>query len=163
LLKETAYRAVNAWQAQVQLDPEAPAVLSALAKTRTLALISNFDQPPHVHRILRETGLAAFFKTIVVSGEVGIKKPEPEIFRIALDRTGLRSDDVVYVGDTQEDVDGAKAAGIRPILIARPDDPKRPRILDYTRKDEQISDRKVVIDSVSTSMIQSLREVVGLV
>jgi HAD superfamily hydrolase (TIGR01549 family) len=162
-LKETAARAVNAWQGQVQPDPEAPAVLSALAETRTLALISNFDQPPHVHRILRETGLAAFFKTIVVSGDVGSKKPDPEIFRIALERTGLRPDDVVYVGDTQDDVDGAKAAGIRPILIARPEDPRRPRILDYTSKDEQISNRKVIIDSVSTSTIQSLREIVDLI
>src|SRR5262249_44000273 len=68
VLKQTADRAVNAWQAQVQLDPEAPLVLSTLAETRMLALISNFDHPPHVHRILCETGLAAFFKTIVVSG-----------------------------------------------------------------------------------------------
>jgi putative hydrolase of the HAD superfamily len=163
LLKETATRAVNAWQAYVQLDPDAPVVLSALAETRTLALISNFDHPPHVHRILRETGLAGFFETIVVSGEVGIKKPDPGIFRIALKRTGLQAEEVVYVGDTQEDVDGAKAAGIRPILIARPEDPQRPRILDYTRKDEQVSDRTVITDSVSTSTIQSLREIVGLV
>lgn len=162
LLKETASRAVNAWQTYVQLDPEAPSVLSALAGTRTLALISNFDHPPHVHRILDETGLASFFKSIVVSGEVGIKKPDPGIFRIALERTGLQAEEVVYVGDTQEDVDGAKAAAIRPILIARPEDPQHPRILDYTRKDEQVSDRTVVIDSISTSTIQSLREIVGL-
>jgi 2-haloalkanoic acid dehalogenase type II len=162
MLKETANRAVNAWQAHVQVDPEASAVLSELAETRTLALISNFDHPPHVHQILRETGLDSFFKTIVVSGEVGIKKPNPEIFRIAIKRTGLQADEVVHVGDTREDVDGAKAAGIRPILIARREDPQRPRILDYTRKDEQISYREGVIDSLSTSTVQSLREIVGL-
>jgi HAD superfamily hydrolase (TIGR01549 family) len=163
LLKETATRAVNAWQSYVQLDPEAPSVLSALSETRTLALISNFDHPPHAHRTLRETGLASFFKTVVVSGEVGIKKPDAGIFRIALERTGLQAEEVVYVGDTQEDVDGAKAAGIRPILIARPEDARSPRILDYTRKDERVSDRKVVIDSVSTSTIQSLHELIALV
>jgi putative hydrolase of the HAD superfamily len=162
LLRETAARAVNAWQAYVQLDPEAPVVLSALAETRTLALISNFDHPPHVHRILRETGLASFFKAIVVSGEVGIKKPDPGIFRIALKRTGLQAEEVVYIGDTQEDVDGAKAAGIRPILIARPQDAQRPRILDYTRKDEQVSDYTAT-DSVSAVTIQSLGEIVNLI
>jgi HAD superfamily hydrolase (TIGR01549 family) len=162
MLKETATRAANAWQAYVQLDLEAPGVLSALAETRTLALISNFDHPPHAHRILRETALTSFFNTIVISGEVGIKKPDPGIFRIALEQTGLRAAEVVYVGDTQEDVDGAKAAGIRPILIVRPEDPQRPKILDYTRKDEQISDHVIVIDSVSTSTIQSLREIVDL-
>src|SRR5262249_22018219 len=108
-------------------------------------------------------GLARFFKSIVISGEVGVKKPDPGIFRIALEQTGLQADEVVYVGDTQEDVDGAKAAGIRPILIARPEDTQRPRILDYSRKDEQISHRTVVMNSVSTSMIHSLREVVDLV
>lgn len=162
LLKETATRAVNAWQAYVQLDPEAPSVLSALSETRTLALISNFDHPPHVHRILRETGLASCFRTIVVSGEVGIKKPEPGIFRIALERTGLQAEEVVYIGDTREDVDGAKAAGIRPILIARLEDSRSPRILDYTRKGEQISDYTAATDSVSAVTIRSLREIVGL-
>jgi HAD superfamily hydrolase (TIGR01549 family) len=162
MLKETAIRAVNAWQTYVQLDPEAPVVLSRLAENRTLALISNFDHPPHAHRILRETGLAGFFKTTVISGEVGIKKPDPGIFRIALKQTGLQADEVVYVGDTQEDVDGATAAGIRPILIVRPEDPQCPQLLDYARKDAPVSDRTVRIDSVLTLTIQSLREIVDL-
>jgi HAD superfamily hydrolase (TIGR01549 family) len=159
LLKETANRAVNTWQMQVQLDPEAPAVLSKLAESKTLALISNFDHPPHAHRILRETGLARYFDAIVVSGDVGIKKPNPGIFNIALEQTGLNSDEVVYVGDTQEDVDGATAAGIKPILIARPEDPQRPKLLDYTRNHE-VAERATFNHSVLT--IGSLRELIGL-
>jgi len=159
-LKETAARAVNAWQAHVQLDPDAAAVLSGLAESKTLALISNFDHPPHAHRILRQTGLASFFKTIVVSGDVGIKKPNPAIFRIALEQTGLNPEEVVYVGDTQEDVDGATAASIKPILIARPEDPQRPKILDYTRNHE-VAERAAINHSVLT--IQSLRELIDLV
>jgi putative hydrolase of the HAD superfamily len=158
-LKETATRAVDIWQIQVQLDPKAPAVLSALAASKTLALISNFDHPPHAHRILRETRLADFFKTVVISGEVGIKKPDPRIFRIALERTGLQPEEVVYVGDTQEDVVGAKAAEIKPILIARPEDPLRPRILDYTRNHEQVP--MALSNSVIT--IGSLCEIIDLV
>jgi len=159
-LKDTAIRAVNAWQMQVQLDPDAPPVLSKLAESKTLALISNFDHPPHAHRILRETGLASFFKTTVISGDVGIKKPNPVIFKIALEQTGLNSDEVVYVGDTQEDVDGATAAGIKPILVARPEDPERPKLLDYTRSHE-IAERTAFNHSVLT--IKSLRELIGLV
>jgi hypothetical protein len=45
------------------------------------------------------TELAGCFKTIVVSGEVGIKKPDPGIFRISLNRTGLRGEEVVVVAD----------------------------------------------------------------
>ena len=161
LLKETATRAVNSWQIHVQLDPDARSVLSALAESKTLALISNFDHPPHAHRILRETGLASFFKTIVISGDVGIKKPDPGIFRIALGRTRLEPQQVVYIGDTQEDVDGANAAGIKPILIARPEDPNFPRILDYTRRDAEACDGAMLTDSTVT--IKSLREIVGLI
>jgi HAD superfamily hydrolase (TIGR01549 family) len=160
LLKETANRAVNEWQIHVQLDPDAPAVLSGLAQSKTLALISNFDHPPHAHRVLRETGLASYFKTTVISGEVGIKKPDPEIFKIVLEHTGLNSDEVVYVGDTQEDVDGATAAGIKPILIARPEDPQRPKLLDYTRNHEITAEPAF---SNSALTIGSLRELIGLV
>lgn len=160
LLKETALRAVNTWQMQVQLDPDAPAILSKLAESKTLALISNFDHPPHAHRILRETGLAEYFKTIVISGEVGIKKPNPGIFKIALEQTGLNSEEVVYVGDTQEDVDGATAAGIKPIVIVRLEDPQRPKLLDYTRNHE-VTERAAFDRSVLT--IKSLRDLVGLV
>src|SRR5437899_2562928 len=160
MLKETASRAVNAWQMHVQLDPDAAAVLSGLAESKTLALISNFDHPPHAHRILRDNGLAGYFKTVFVSGDVGIKKPNPAIFRIALEQTGLNSDEVVYVGDTQEDVDGATAAGIKPILIARPQDPEPPKILDYTRN-HQVAERAAVNHSVLK--IRSLRELIDLV
>src|SRR6266568_623971 len=83
-LQRMATRAVNAWQAHVRPDPEAIEILRALKQTRTLALISNFDHPPHAHRVLRESGLDVFFSTVVVSGDVGIKKPDPGIFRIAL-------------------------------------------------------------------------------
>jgi len=160
-LKETATRAVETWQTHVQLDPDAPTVLSNLATSNKLALISNFDHPPHAHRVLRETGLAGCFETIVISGEVGIKKPDPGIFRIALERTGLHPEEVVYVGDTQEDVDGANAAGIKPILIARPEDPQRPRILDYTRDNERVSNTIILSNSVTT--IGSLGEIIDLV
>jgi phosphoglycolate phosphatase-like HAD superfamily hydrolase len=65
----------------------------------------------------------------------------------------------VYVGDTQEDVDGATAAGIKPILIARPEDPQRPKLLDYTRNHE-VAERATFNHSVLT--IGSLRELIGL-
>jgi len=82
-------------------------------------LISNFDHPPHVHQVLDDHGLRQWFAVIVVSGEVGVQKPHPQIFRVALEQTGLTPADVVYVGDTVDDVQGARAAGMHPILIRR--------------------------------------------
>jgi putative hydrolase of the HAD superfamily len=108
-----------AWQRYVRPDPESRPVLQTLRRRYRLALISNFDHPPHVHRALAESGLGDAFDAIIVSAEVGVKKPDPGIFRIALARTGVEPRSVVHVGVTDEDVQGATQAGIRPILIRR--------------------------------------------
>jgi HAD superfamily hydrolase (TIGR01549 family) len=162
-LRAMAANMVNSWQAHVTLDPEALGVLKELRTSKTLALITNFDHPPHALRVLRETGLDAYFSSIVISGDVGVKKPDPAIFQIALQATGLAPDEVVYVGDTMEDVKGATAAGIRPIIIARLADPSRPRILDYTRGQESPSDRATPHEFADVTNIASLREIITAV
>ncbi len=118
-LHETAAATIRAWSDYVSLDPDAYSVLDQLRRSATLALITNFDHPPHVYTLLSESGLAPLFSAIVVSGEVGVEKPDPAIFSICLEKTGLRPAQVVHVGDSSEDVAGATAAGCRPILIAR--------------------------------------------
>ncbi len=84
-----------------------------------LALVSNFDHPPHVRKVLQSTGLAPFFDVVVISGDVGVKKPDPRIFDPALKRCQLRPNQVVYVGDSLEDFQGATAAKLTPIIIRR--------------------------------------------
>lgn len=121
LLAETAYGVAVAWQGYVSLDPEAPMVLKELKSRMPLALISNFDHPPYVHDLLSKLELIHYFDSIVISSEAGVKKPDPRIFAPALDATGLRCDEVIYIGDTTDDVYGALAAGITPILIRRND------------------------------------------
>ena len=50
----------------------------------------------------------------------GARKPDPAIFAAALELAGAPPDEALHVGDTpEEDVDGARAAGIRPLLIDR--------------------------------------------
>jgi len=109
----------GAWQQYVHPDPEASSVLSAIGKLMPLALISNFDHPPHVRRVLEETGLATLFQSAVISAEVGVKKPDPRIFSPALNQLGLKAANVLYVGDAPEDVRGAAAAGMVPVRIQR--------------------------------------------
>ena len=124
--RKVASAGVDAWRKYVTLDPEAIEVLTVLSD-KTLAVVSNYDHPPGVYSLLDKHDLSRFFAAVVVSGEVGVKKPDPMIFSFALDRTGLDPAQVVYVGDTQEDVQAAKAAGILPIRILR-----EPVLLDYT-------------------------------
>jgi HAD superfamily hydrolase (TIGR01549 family) len=160
VLKDVATRATNAWQTHVRTDPAALEVLAALSETKTLALISNFDHPPHAYRVLREAGFDRYFKTIVVSGEVGVKKPNPEIFRMALEATHLGPEEVLYVGDTQEDVDGATAAGIRPILIVRAEDPWHSRRLDYSNKENHAPGQTGLPSAMTISSLSDILEIV---
>ena len=61
-----------------------------------------------------------FFAFILPSAEVGAEKPDEAIFRLALQRLGLRPEEVAHVGDQYEtDVIGARAVGITPILLDR--------------------------------------------
>ncbi len=120
-LRQISEASVAAWHAHTPLDPEAKSVLGELQGRYKLALISNFDHPPHVHRLLDELALRPFFDAVVVSGDVGVKKPDPAIFVPALEQTGLATDEAIFVGDSPEDdIAGAKAAGLRPVLIRRP-------------------------------------------
>jgi len=130
-LHAIASETARAWQHYVPLDPEAVPVLEKLQADKTLALISDFDHPPHVRWTLSEHGLDRFFPTVVISAAAGYKKPDPRIFEAALAQTGLRPDEVVYIGDTANDIIGAEAAGMHRILIQRDGNRQNPLIGDY--------------------------------
>jgi HAD superfamily hydrolase (TIGR01549 family) len=81
-----------------------------------LGVISNADG--RAEQALDAAGLRGHFELIVDSGLVGIDKPDPRIFHHALELMGVTPQEAVYVGDIYEiDVQGARAAGMRAILI----------------------------------------------
>lgn len=112
VVKQAATETVTAWSRYVSVDPDAASVLQALSEHYVLGLVSNFDHPPHIHTVLKETGLNHWFKSIVISGEVGVKKPSPRILLMAAQATGLKPEEVAYVGDSREDMEAARAAGM---------------------------------------------------
>ena len=65
------------------------------------------------------------FDDIVISGEVGLRKPEPEIFRLAADRIGLEPAECVFVDDLQLNVDGARSVGMTALLHTEYDETRR--------------------------------------
>ena len=99
----------------------APATVRALQeKGYRLGVVSNAEG--RVARDLDNAGYAALFETVVDSHLVGVEKPDPAIFRIALERMGLQAETTVFVGDVPSvDVAGARAAGLAPILLDRHD------------------------------------------
>jgi epoxide hydrolase-like predicted phosphatase len=63
----------------------------------------------------------SLFDAIVISGEVGLHKPGPEIFELALTEIGLAAADCVFIDDLRENIAGAEAVGITGILHRGPD------------------------------------------
>jgi putative hydrolase of the HAD superfamily len=99
-----------------------PEVADVLARLRAggarLAVVSNWDVS--LHDVLERTGLRPLVDAVVISAELGVAKPDPAIFRAALDRLDAAADGAVHVGDSLEhDVAGARAAGVEAVLVAR--------------------------------------------
>ena len=64
--------------------------------------------------------MAGAFDVRVISGVEGIEKPDPRIYRIALERAGVAPEEAAFVGDSPEfDVDPPAALGMFPVLIDR--------------------------------------------
>ncbi len=94
----------------------------ALTRLRELGLrlvcVSNWDYA--LPEVLERCGLADSLDGVVTSAQVGARKPDPAIFRAALDLAGCGPDAALHVGDSRdEDIEGARAAGIRALLIDR--------------------------------------------
>jgi putative hydrolase of the HAD superfamily len=94
-----------------ELYPEVLGVLEQLQPRFQLAVISNFDG--RLRLILEHLGISKFFRHIFVSSELGADKPDPEIYRRALQFIDLKPNEVLHVGDDPErDWEAASAAGL---------------------------------------------------
>ena len=101
-------------------DDVRPALSDWRAGGLRLVVVSNWDVS--LHDVLERVGLAPLLDGVVTSAEAGARKPAPAIFERALRLAGVRPGDAVHAGDsTDEDVAGAQAAGIEPVLVRRAD------------------------------------------
>ncbi len=77
---------------------EAMPVLESLSKQFPLMLVSNFYG--NIDEVVRDLGIRHFFKGIIESAVVGIRKPNPTLFRLGVDALELPADQVLVVGDS---------------------------------------------------------------
>jgi putative hydrolase of the HAD superfamily len=82
-----------------------------------MAVVSNFDR--RLHGLLEALGLNRWLEVVVVSSQAGAAKPSPAPFRLALQQLGVPPQQAWHLGDSAEDVEGARAAGLQPILLRR--------------------------------------------
>jgi putative hydrolase of the HAD superfamily len=95
-----------------------PALEAARNRGRRLVVVSNWDVS--LVEVLGRLELAALLDGIVTSAQVSARKPSPRIFGRALELAGVGADECLHVGDSiEEDIAGARAAGIAAILIRR--------------------------------------------
>jgi putative hydrolase of the HAD superfamily len=103
-----------------------PEVREALERARAagvrLVVVSNWDVS--LHDVLAATGLAPLVDGVVTSAELGAGKPDPAIFARGLELAGVAPAAALHVGDSvEQDVAGARAAGIDALLLARDGSP----------------------------------------
>jgi putative hydrolase of the HAD superfamily len=104
-----------------------PSLEAARERGQRLVVVSNWDVS--LVGVLRALELEPLLDAIVTSAGAGARKPSPAIFEQALGLAGVAAADAIHVGDTlDEDVAGARAAGIEPVLIRRGHGPPVPGV-----------------------------------
>ncbi|HEV2723019.1 MAG TPA: HAD-IA family hydrolase [Thermoleophilaceae bacterium] len=118
-LERAAVRQAMLEALELRVFPDAPPALRGLrGQGVRLVVVSNWDCS--LPEWLERTGLAELVDGVVSSAVVGSAKPSREIFRAALDVAGAGPGEALHVGDSlASDVAGARAAGLRAVLIAR--------------------------------------------
>lgn len=98
-----------------------PEVAGALSELRAQGLrvvcVSNWDCS--LPAVLDQLGLGPLLDGVVTSATAGARKPDPEIFAPALELAGCGAEDALHVGDSDDDLEAARAAGIAALRIDR--------------------------------------------
>jgi HAD superfamily hydrolase (TIGR01549 family) len=158
-IQAAAMATVSTWANHMYLDQDCLPVLEALKRNRKLAVITNFDHPPYIELALQKHGLKTYFSEVIISSMVGFNKPDPEIFQLALRKTGLKASEVWHVGDSvEDDVQGAQSAGIKPVFIQRSPGSRVPTI-DYQNNARK---NKVIADNAVGSGVTTIRRLTEL-
>ena len=122
---EALYQAVKTFTLEAY-DEVQEELADLRARGLTLAVCSNWDWD--LDRALISSGLAPeAFDVVVTSARAGARKPHPRIYRHTLERCGVAADEALFVGDTWgPDVAGPRSMGMRPVLVSRDGDSRRP-------------------------------------
>lgn len=111
-------------------------MLNGLKKDYSLALLSNFTHGPAAREILDRLSLTPFFDTVLISGDLGYRKPFPVVFDRLVEELGKPRDQILFIGDDPEaDVAGALQAGLQPAWMTYVRDHNLP-FLPYTQSDK---------------------------
>ena len=108
--------AVACYESTTRIITRAKETLDALYARYPMILVSNFYG--NIRTVLNEFGLTKYFNEIIESAEVGIRKPDPEIYRLAIERFGLTPEETIIIGDSyKNDIAPANILGCPSIWL----------------------------------------------
>jgi FMN phosphatase YigB (HAD superfamily) len=118
VIVSTIERYFDVWE--ISVYPEVPEVLERISMEYDTSLVTNLSDSSFIHRTLRKLGLESYFDSVVVSDDVGWRKPHPKIFETFLKSLRVEPEETVYVGDDLDaDIKGARDMDITSVLILR--------------------------------------------
>ncbi len=101
-----------------RLIPGTKEILGKVRPVYRLGMLSNFTHGPAARRIIEQLGLTTLFDVILISGELGFRKPNPLVFQELCAHLEVVETQIAYVGDDPEaDILGALNAGIQPVWV----------------------------------------------
>ena len=108
--------AENCYIKTIHIINRAKETLEVLSDHFPMILVSNFYG--NIRTVLDEFDLAKYFREIIESAEVGIRKPDPEIYRLAIEKFGLTPQEVIIIGDSyKNDITPANILECRSIWL----------------------------------------------
>lgn len=114
--------AVNAYFSpwKLRIYDDVYPTLDRLVSKYPVGLISNFTHSPFIHEALQRFNLNQYFKTIIVSDDLGWRKPHPNIFHHFLKNMKVSAKDVLFIGDDMDcDILGAQQVGMKTAWLHR--------------------------------------------
>jgi putative hydrolase of the HAD superfamily len=126
-----------------RLVPGTKEMLESLSGQYLIGLLSNFTHPPAAREIMKMVGLTPFFDKVLISGDLGYRKPHPSVFQQLIDTLKVEKKRILYIGDDPEsDILGARQAGLQPVwttYVRDHDIPSIPGVL-YKQAEEPDED-----------------------
>lgn len=92
-------------------------VLPKLSKDYKIGLVS--DAWPSLREVYKKAGLYDYFNSIIISSELGITKPNEQMYKAALRELSLNENEVIFIDDNPHNCDGAAKLGIRTVILDR--------------------------------------------
>jgi len=97
--------------------PDVLSGITALKAKYKVGVLS--DTWPSLRRLLTNAGIAPHLDTLVMSCDHGITKESPRLFEIAVEAVGKNPENILFVDDTESNLQNAKAVGLKPVLMDR--------------------------------------------